>query len=123
MNCVANSKLVKSGVFEKVYIPNEPGDGGAAIGAAYLSLKKSSMQVSYENCAMPTGKGKGSYTEEDIALLSTIDPTKTIPYIRLNNVCRPYKVKYLTLKDELELVSKVAKLIAQRKAIGWLGCL
>ncbi|MBP9709390.1 MAG: hypothetical protein KBD78_17275 [Oligoflexales bacterium] len=119
LNCVANSKLLKSGVFERVYIPNEPGDGGAAIGAAYLSLKKVSRQVRYENCAIGTGKGKDSYKEEDIILLSTLDPAKTMPYIRLSNTYRPYKVIHQTVNDELELVSKVAKLIAQRKAIGW----
>lgn len=34
LNCVANEKLSASGVFQDVYIPADPGDGGAALGAA-----------------------------------------------------------------------------------------
>ena len=40
MNCLANGKLVKNKIFEKIFIPYCPGDNGGAIGSALLSYKK-----------------------------------------------------------------------------------
>ena len=38
MNSVFNGKLVRSGLFERVFVPAAPGDQGAAIGAALSSF-------------------------------------------------------------------------------------
>ena len=37
LNCVANHKLFKTKIFDKIFIPPNPGDAGVAIGAAYLA--------------------------------------------------------------------------------------
>ena len=34
LNCVANGKLLKEGIFKKIYIQPAAGDAGAALGAA-----------------------------------------------------------------------------------------
>jgi carbamoyltransferase len=34
LNCIANSKILHSNIFENVYIPPDPGDGGGAMGSA-----------------------------------------------------------------------------------------
>lgn len=36
LNCVGNTKLFESSGFENIFIPVDPGDGGAAMGAAYF---------------------------------------------------------------------------------------
>ena len=44
LNCVANAKLEQSGIFKSIFVPVDPGDGGAALGAAlYLSALKGEM--------------------------------------------------------------------------------
>lgn len=35
LNCVANGKLLKSGIFDEIFIQPAAGDAGGALGAAY----------------------------------------------------------------------------------------
>lgn len=37
LNCLANTRIIRTGLFERVFIPCDPGDGGAAAGAASLA--------------------------------------------------------------------------------------
>ena len=48
MNCLANGKLVKNKIFEKIFIPYCPGDNGGAIGSAYYYKKKINLK-SFQN--------------------------------------------------------------------------
>ena len=34
LNCVANGKLLKEGIFKNIHVPYAPGDAGGAIGCA-----------------------------------------------------------------------------------------
>ncbi len=60
LNCVANGKILRSGVFDKIWIQPAAGDAGGALGAAlgahYLHFKKTTSK------SKPTFDGmKGSY--------------------------------------------------------------
>lgn len=50
LNCVANGKLLKSGIFENIFIQPAAGDAGGALGAAlaaehiYFGTKESQMR-------------------------------------------------------------------------------
>ena len=37
LNCVANGKLLRSGVFENIFIQPAAGDAGGALGCAYIA--------------------------------------------------------------------------------------
>jgi len=50
LNCTANGKLVRSGLFEDVYIQPVAGDDGTALGAA---LYRSSLTEDVANCRLP----------------------------------------------------------------------
>src|SRR5258708_34108963 len=44
LNCVANSKIAKAGLFEKIWIQPAAGDAGGALGAAYAAYHISYQQ-------------------------------------------------------------------------------
>ncbi len=51
LNCVANARLCREGPFTEIYIPPDPGDGGAAFGAAMTGHKS---RVAYTPFCGPT---------------------------------------------------------------------
>ena len=70
LNCVANSVLLQRTPFSSLYVPPDPGDGGAAIGAAaYGAYRESPVPP----LGMHPYLGNSHDEEADIAMLSTID--------------------------------------------------
>ncbi len=104
LNCVANGKLLREGVFEDIWIQPAAGDAGAALGAAtfvwykYLQNERSAnneddvQQGSYLGPRFENGQIK-EYLEKN-----------AIPYAELSS-------------DEVP--EKIADLIADEKVIGW----
>lgn len=84
LNCVANGKLLRSGLFEDIWIQPAAGDAGGALGAAYIAwhehLQKPRMTTSRD---MQQGSYLGNeYSDKDIkAYLET----NSIPYTRLED--------------------------------------
>jgi carbamoyltransferase len=104
LNCVANGKLLRAGVFDEVFVTPASGDAGGALGAAlfvHFQLLKRPRK--------PAGKDslKGSllgprYTNEEI--LSFLDERK-VPYRRLDR--------------EADLLKAIAADMADGKVVGW----
>ena len=106
LNCVANGKLLRSGIFDDIWIQPAAGDAGGALGAAYAARhiwegaprqspdpEKDSMQGSYlgpEFCA------------NDI-----------------EHMCRKYKAVARQYTQEDELYNDVAGHISAGDAVGW----
>jgi carbamoyltransferase len=104
LNCVANGKLLREGLYDDIWIQPASGDAGAALGAAlfvwhqYLENKRST---------------DGS---NDIQQGSYLGPEFKNGYIfdyLTNN-----KIPYSELSDE-KIPEKIADLIADEKVIGW----
>ncbi len=104
LNCVANGKLLRSGVFEDMWIQPAAGDAGGALGAAlsiwheYLEQPRTpvaddSMRGAYLGC---------SYTGEEIA--SSLDN---------------FGAHYQRLNDD-ELLPLLARLLDDGKVVGWM---
>ena len=104
LNCVANGKLLRSGVFEDLWIQPAAGDAGGALGAAlsiwheYLEQPRTpvaddSMCGAYLGC---------SYTGEEIA--SSLDN---------------FGAHYQRLNDD-ELLPLLARLLDDGKVVGWM---
>lgn len=99
LNCVANGKILQSGLFKNVYIQPASGDAGGALGAAYVvwhtkfSGKKSpKMEHVYYGT---------EYADEAIeALLQS----QNIPYKKL---------------DDATLIDQVSSLLEGENVIGW----
>lgn len=103
LNCVGNGKILKAGIFERIWIQPAAGDAGGAVGAALFAwfqlLKKERIP-----CAGDSQKGSllgPSYSNEEIR-----------EFLDKNEIAYEYL-------DENELVDKVADSIAAGKVIGW----
>jgi len=104
LNCVANGKLLREGIFENIWIQPAAGDAGAALGAAMFAWYKY-----LGNDRKADGKKdsqKGSY------LGPKFDNTYIADYLKRN------KIPYSEL-SEGELPGKIADVIAGGKVVGW----
>ena len=104
LNCVSNGKLLRSGLFEDIYIQPASGDAGGAIGCALLTWHQ---YLSNERSADNKNDGmKGAYLGPEYS----------------NDDIQSYMDKkgyiYKKLKDE-EFPETIADLIVDQKVIGW----
>jgi carbamoyltransferase len=105
LNCVANGKLIREGVFENVWIQPAAGDAGGALGAAksawYLHHGKD-RSLSSDTDSMNGAYLGPKYSDEDIE--SEL------------NACGAVFRKL----SEAEVIERVANYLAEEKAIGWM---
>lgn len=104
LNCVANGKLLESGIFRKIWIQPASGDAGGALGAA-LALWHIGMEKPRK--PEPDDSMQGSY----------LGPAFGDDEIRKQ--LRPFHAPYHAMMDEQELVDRVADLLDEGKVIGW----
>lgn len=103
LNCVGNGKLLRSGIFEDIWIQPAAGDAGGALGAAYIvhhHFLNEPLAIK-NNYDLQKGSHLGShYSNKDIQ-----------EFLEKNNL--PYK--YFETDD---LLNEVADLLQQEKIIG-----
>ena len=104
LNCVANGKLLRSGLFEDIWIQPAAGDAGGALGAA-LAVWHISMG-NERNCS-GTDCMKGAYLGPEF---SESDITK---------VARKYQAPYQYYPDFDVLCRDISRLLAVDNAVGW----
>lgn len=103
LNCVANGKILNSGVFKNVWIQPAAGDAGGALGAAYVHYYKDHSR----KVASTLDSMQGSYLgpqdkKEDIkAYLDSIN------------------AKYHFIENEDQCLDTVAEALKQEKVVGW----
>jgi carbamoyltransferase len=104
LNCVANGRLLREGLFENIWIQPAAGDAGGALGAALFvwhQLLEKPRHRSGSDVQKASWLGP-EYSRTDIdELLSR----KRSPYERLD--------------DEGKLIDRVAGLLAAGKVVGW----
>jgi carbamoyltransferase len=104
LNCVANGKLLKEKIFDRIWIQPAAGDAGGALGAAlgayYLHAQKS-RQVNQGLDGM-----HGSY------LGSSYDQVEIERRLRVSGAV-------YTVVSDRELTTQTAKALADGKAVGW----
>jgi carbamoyltransferase len=104
LNCVANGKLLREGIFDDIWIQPAAGDAGAALGAALFAWYQY-----LENDRKADGNRdsqRGSY------LGPKYENDHIEGYLKKN------KIPYTKLSNE-ELPEKIADLIADEKVVGW----
>jgi carbamoyltransferase len=104
LNCVSNGKLLRSGIFDDIYIQPASGDAGGALGCALLTWYQ---YLDNERIAdIKTDSMKGTF----------LGPEYNNDEIQSYLNKKGYKYQKLT--DE-ELPEQIADLIADQKVIGW----
>lgn len=106
LNCVANGKLLKQKVFDRIWIQPASGDAGGALGAAlsaYHMMLNQPRIVSKGMDAM-----NGSYLGPEFSQEEAAD--------QLSNCGAVYEVL-----PESDLLERVAQFLAGGKAIGWMS--
>ena len=103
LNSLANKKLYDSKLFENIFIPYAPGDGGGAIGAALVASKKN-KNIKLSNLQSPFIGTKFSNDEIERVIKNNKDLNIfDIEFENNNNI----------------LYSKVAKYIFENKIVGF----
>lgn len=103
LNCVANGKLLKEGVFDQIWIQPAAGDAGGAIGAAYgaYHLKLNKPRTVQTPDAMSGSYLGPSYSQSDIEQ-------------RLTSIGACF-----TTVSHDQLIEQTAHALVKGKAVGW----
>lgn len=107
LNCVANGKLIREGIFEDVYIQPAAGDAGGALGAALAAWH---IHMGEEKTATPDGKDimQGSYFGPEFSSLD------------IERVARKHGAVFTKYGDFNKLASDVAGILADgENVVGW----
>lgn len=104
LNCVANGKLIRRGIFKDVWIQPAAGDAGGALGAAMAGWhiwQGAERQVD-EHDAM-----QGCYLGPEFGPVS------------IERTARRYRAPFERFEDFDSLCSNVSDLLAEGKCVGW----
>jgi carbamoyltransferase len=104
LNCVANGKLLKKGIFKDIWIQPAAGDAGGAIGAAYAVYH---MYFEKERKLHNSDRMQGAYLGTEYSDLDIL------------RILRKYKAPYKYFENFDELCDVVAELLSQGKVVGW----
>jgi carbamoyltransferase len=103
LNCVANGKLLKEKIFDRVWIQPAAGDAGGAVGAA---LAVAHMMLDQPRAVKPQDGMSGSYLGPEYSQADIEE--------RLKNVGAVFE----TVSDD-EMFSQTATALVEGKAVGW----
>ena len=101
LNCTANGKLTRAGLFDEIYVQPAAGDDGAALGAA---LYRAAQREKIKNTRSPVPFFGPSYSNRDIdaALTEYQDRVEVVRFPSYEDTC-----------------AHAAKSIAEGKVLGW----
>ena len=109
LNCVANGQLLKSGLFDKIWIQPAAGDAGGALGAAYA--------VHHIHNGNPKIVPERNQTEQDAMQGAYLGPAFS------DREAEKLRFKYSAVLKRYdhfdELCRKIAALIADGHVVGW----
>jgi carbamoyltransferase len=105
LNCVANSKIVKEGLFDKIWIQPAAGDAGGSLGAAYAAYHiwaKRSKKTNGFSDAMKNAYLGPQYNDKHILAM-----------------VRKCEADYLHFMNFDELTAIVSQKISEGNVVGW----
>jgi carbamoyltransferase len=105
LNCVANGKILRAGIFDDIWIQPAAGDAGGAVGAAY-----SVWHILYGNERQLNGRRdatRGSYLGPDFS-----DP-------EIERVLNRYSAKARHYEEFHCLASDIARKLGEGNVVGW----
>ena len=105
LNCVANGRILRSKIFDKLWVQPASGDAGGALGAALAQ-----WHIGMGNNRTPGGDRdsmKGSYLGPEFGKDEIL------------RICKKYRAPYEYISEEKILCDKVATLLDQGHVVGW----
>ena len=106
LNGVANYRILKESSFDNVHIPPSPGDGGSAVGCAQY------LYHIHHNNQRIVEKDMGKTIRENVYVGTSYYDEKITEFLDSK------KISYEKL-ERIELLKKVAQLIADGNIVGW----
>lgn len=120
LNCVANARLLEEGPFAAVFVPPDPGDGGAAVGAALLVDAEKHGLTSMDGHVFQPFLGPSRPFDLDLGMLSHIDPIQFRRHVKPGVTIRPGdRWDLTTYADDATLAEAVASDLEQGGIVGW----
>lgn len=104
LNCCANGKLVRSKIFDNIWIQPAAGDAGGALGAALATYYLYFDNERKTNCS---DSMQGSYLGPEFSDLD------------IKQTAKRFKAQYHYIEDFSVLCNTVANYITEGKVIGW----
>jgi len=105
LNCVANGKIWKEGLFDNIFIQPAAGDAGGAVGAA--------LAASFIYFNQP----RNNINDSDLMKGAFLGPEPDEQEIK--RVIKKFRAANHAFPDQKSLLTTVASLLAQGKVIGW----
>jgi carbamoyltransferase len=109
LNCVANGRILKEGIFDNLWIQPAAGDAGGALGAALAAWHSMSTGPSARPSRSPAGK-------RDIMQGALLGPAYSDEEIE--STLRKHGAVFERL-DKDALLDRTVKLLASEKVVGW----
>ena len=100
LNSVLNGKILSNTPFKKLFIPPDPSDAGAAMGAAMCSYTQITKKLVEKKNFHPYLGPEYKWYQIEAEL-------------------KKYKLKYKYIENDKNLVNETAKFIKNKKVIGW----
>jgi len=107
LNCVANGKLLQSGLFDKLWVQPAAGDAGGALGAAYAAQFIWNKEGADRKIGSHYDNMQGSYLGPEFSLID------------VKRMQQRFGAPGRHFTDYDELCRTVAKLIADGEVVGW----
>jgi carbamoyltransferase len=104
LNCVANGRILREGIFDRIWIQPAAGDAGGALGAALLVWHQYLGRPRQTDGVHDSQRGSYLGPAPDNAQIRRYLTSQNIPFVELTDA---------------ELPEKIADLIAAEKVIGW----
>ena len=120
LNCVANAKIVQSKIFENVYIPPDPGDGGGAMGAALYTALRFDRDLIFRDERFSPYYGDEVQPELILSMLEHVRPSAWEEYRRKDLGPAPKTLKTTKFANFDDLADAVSRQIASGKIVGWM---
>jgi carbamoyltransferase len=116
LNCVCNAALMNAGVFDQFFIPPDPGDGGAAFGAAYWRAAQTSSGAIGRPINPYLGAGVETRRLKQILDGDALDECLSHPAgLRAQSV----RCRWLEQRDEDACIDHVVEALLQGKIVAW----
>ncbi len=109
LNCVANGKLLRKGIFSDLYIQPAAGDAGGALGAA--------LAVAHQYFDIPRSVSASSYSGKDSMKGSYLGPYYSRDEVEWMN--KKTKANAVLVADFEKLSTTIAHELSNGKVVGW----
>lgn len=119
MNCVLNARIAREGPFREVFIPPDPGDGGACVGAAlYVDALRSPSPVRVGR--YDPYQGPAVDERADLPLVDHVRPDHALPYLQRGAPRVPgVRWRRASFDDAAALREEVARRLDGGEVVAW----